>query len=188
MKKSLIISGMAAALLLSATMSYAETAADTAAPQKPACKCKADKPKPPKMDRPNLDERLKLTEEQKAKAHELRMKGHEKIKPVMEKMKVKHQEMKQVIQSNISKEEKDKKVAALKKDIQKLRQEARKIRNENTKAFESILTPEQKAEFEKIKQEAKARHEQMKKNKKPHKPGFGPEPEGQHKPPMQPQD
>lgn len=186
MKKPLIISAMTAALLLSATMSYADTTNNQSAQQKPACTC--NKPKPPQMDnhkkdRPNLDERLKLTEEQKTKAHEIRMQGHEKIKPVMKKMKAKHEEIKQVAQSNITKEEKDKKIATLKKDMQKLKQEARQIRNENTKQFEAILTPEQKAEFEKIKQEAKARHKQMKK----HKRGFGPGPDGMHRPPMQPQ-
>ncbi len=174
MKKQLIIAGIAAAMMLSTSMTFADTATDNTTPKKPTCNCKYNKQKPPKMARPSLDEQLQLTEEQKAKAHEIRMKGHEQIKPVIEKMKAKRQEIKEVAQSSLSQDKKDKKIAELKKDIKVLKQEARKIRTENTKEFESILTPEQKAQFEKIKQDARAKHKAMKKGKRPHK-GFGPQ-------------
>ena len=177
MKKSLIIAGIAA-LMLSSTMSYANTVnTDTNTQPKPPCKCKCNQQKPPKMTRQSLDDRLKLTEDQKKQAREIRMKGHEKIKPVFEKMKAKHEEIKAVKESSLSQEEKEKKITALKKDMRELKKQARDIRNENTKEFEAILTPEQKAEFEKIKQEAKERHMQMKKHKRPHHPGFGPGPQ-----------
>lgn len=172
MKKSLVIAGLAAAVMMSTSMSYAQTVA-TPTEKAPA---KAEKQLPEKGDfkkhkdgkmkpqRPNLDERLKLTEEQKQKAHEIRMDGHKKMKPVFEKMKAKKAEIKEVKNSNMSEEKKAKKIASLKKDLRKLKQEARKIQMENTKQFEAILTPEQKAEFEKIKQEgrerAKMRHMQ----------------------------
>ncbi len=171
MKKSLIIAAIAS-LMLTSTIAYADTQTNTA-PQKQPCKCQ--KHNPPQMKRQSLDDRLKLTEEQKQKAHEIRMEGHKKIKPVIEKIKAKNEEIKTVVQSNLKQAEKDKKIVALKKDIRELKQEARKIRNENTKQFEAILTPEQKAEFEKIKQEAKAKHQEMKKHKKMHKPGYGPQ-------------
>lgn len=157
MKKSLIIAGIAAfTFMISSTVCYANTPNENAGPQKPACGCEMKKP--PKMQRPNIDERLKLTDEQKEKSHQLRMKGHEKIKPVMEKMKAKHQEIKNVMNSSISQEEKDKKITVLKEDMKKLKKEARAIRMENTKEFEAILTPEQKKEFEKIKKEGKRKH------------------------------
>ena len=173
MKKSLIIAGIAA-LMLSSTMSYANTVTDTNAPKKPECNCKCQKQKPPKMTRQSLDDRLKLTDDQKKQAREIRMKGHEKIKPVFEKMKAKHEEIRTVKQSNLSEEEKAKKLTALKKDMSELKKQAREIRNENTKEFEAILTPEQKTEFEQIKKEARDRHIQMKKHRRGHHPGFGP--------------
>ncbi len=175
MKKQLIIAGIAAAMMLSTSMTFANTATDNTTPKKPTCNCKCNKQKPPKMARPSLDEQLQLTEEQKAKAHEIRMKGHEQIKPVIEKMKAKHQEIKEVAKSTLSQDKKDKKIAELKKEMKALKQEARKIRTENTKEFEAILTPEQKAKFEKIKKDARAKHKaMMKKGKRPNKE-FGPQ-------------
>ena len=135
------------------------TAADNTASVKPRCNCAENcksKMKRPPHKGPNLEERLKLTEEQKVKAKEIRMQGHEKIKPVFEQIKAKKQEIKTIKMSKIAPAEQQKKIAALKSDIKKLKTEARKIRQENMKEFEAILTPEQKAEFEKIKQEGRA--------------------------------
>ncbi len=177
MKKTLFIAGMAAAILMSTSVTYAATtnAADTKV--KPKC----EKKLPPKHgdfkgkkapgmerpDRPNLDERLKLTEEQKKQAHDIRMQGHKKMKPVFEKMKAKKEQIREIKKSDLSQEQKAKKIEPLKKDLKKLKQEARKIRMENTKEFEAILTPEQKAEFEKIKQEGREKAKQHKMKKRP---------------------
>ena len=185
MKKTLFIAGMAAAILMSTSMSFAATTASTDAKAKTTC----EKKLPPKHGefkgprhhkgdkankpaRPNLDERLKLTEEQKKQAHDIRMDGHKKMKPVFDKMMAKKAEMKKVAESDLSQDKKDKKMASLKKDMKQLKQEARKIRMENTKQFEAILTPEQKAEFDKIKQEGRERAKQhhMKKQPCPVKP------------------
>ena len=69
-----------------------------------------------------------------------------------------------------------KKITQLKEELQTVKNEAKNIRTENRKEFEAILTSEQKAEFEKIKQEGKDRvkryHEEAKNqpcNKKPQK-------------------
>lgn len=177
MKKNLLIAGIAA-LLLSTTVSYADTDnLEQSLPKKPTCTCDCHKKQPPRMQKPNFDERLKLTDEQKKQAKEIRMKGHEKIKPVMEQIKTKHEEIKKVANSDISKAKKEKQIKALKQDIQKLKQQARTIRNENTKEFEAILTDEQKAEFTKIKEEAKAKYAEMKKRQHPPKKhNFGPRP------------
>ena len=164
MKKTLILASVAA-LMLSSTAVFAEDAkTDVKSTIKSTnIEKKFDK----KRQRPNLDDKLKLSEEQKKKAHDLRMQGHEKIKPVMQKMKAKHDELKSVMDSDLTIDAKNKKINTLEKELLALKQEARKIRTENMKAFEAILTPEQKAEFDKIKKDAADRHkkhmEQMKK-------------------------
>lgn len=84
-----------------------------------------------------LSDELKLTDEQKTKAKELRKASREKIKPLMDEMKT-------------------------------LREKMDTIRNENMKAFEELLTPEQKEAFEKIKADRKAKFDKM--QKKPHRP------------------
>lgn len=177
MKKSLFIAGLATALMMSASLSYAATTNTTDVKpqqkyekkfQQKDCKCKKDI----KNRKPNLDERLNLTEEQKQKAHDLRMDGHKKMKPVFDKIAAKKAEIKKVEESNISQDKKDKKIQSLKNDIKTLRQEAKKIRIDNAKQFEAILTPEQKTEFEKIKQEGREKakgHHKMKKQDFPDK-------------------
>lgn len=168
MKKTLILAGICT-FLLSSTMSIA-TAADTSTQIKPKCNCtqnyKKEMKRPPHKG-PNLEERLKLTDEQKSQAKEIRMQGHEKIKPVFEQIKAKKQEIKTVKDSNLSDTEKEKKIAPLKADIKKLKIEAKKIRQENMKDFEAILTPSQKTEFEKIKQEGRENFKKY--HKKGHK-------------------
>lgn len=165
MKKTLILASVAA-LMLSSTAVFAE---DIKTDVKSTIKNtniekKFDKKR---QQRPNIDDKLKLSEEQKKKAHDLRMQGHEKIKPVMQKMKAKHDELKSVMDSDLTIDAKNKKINTLEKELLALKQEARKIRTENMKAFEAILTPEQKAEFDKIKKDAADRHkkhmEQLKK-------------------------
>lgn len=73
-----------------------------------------------------LAERLKLTDEQKTKADEIRKAGREKMNPLI------RQEM-------------------------ELRKEMDIIRSQNMEEFESILTDEQKTEFQKIKNEKRKR-------------------------------
>ena len=85
-----------------------------------------------------LAEDLNLTEEQQAKAKEMRQNAREKIKPLIDERKA-------------------------------IREKMDSIRKENMKAFEELLTPEQKATFEKIKAERKARHDKMMK-KHHHRP------------------
>ena len=84
-----------------------------------------------------LADDLQLSEQQRAKAKEMRTAAREKIKPLLDEMKA-------------------------------LRQKMDTIRDENMKAFEEILTPEQKETFEKIKAERKAKHEKMKRHHRHH--------------------
>ena len=167
MKKSLIIAGLAASVLLTSSMDNAAVSQSVPSnDRQPAIEKqfpqKYDK-KFDKKQRPSIDERLKLTEEQKKQAHEIRMQGHEQIKPVFEKIKAKKAEIKEIAENTkLSDEQKTKKIDALEVDILKLKQEARKIRMQNTKDFEAILTPEQKAEFNKMKQEGRKMHKMRK--------------------------
>lgn len=158
MKNNLIISALAATVLMSSGMSFAATNPEPTAPQTQQCQKDIGNPNHNKMNRPNLDELLNLSETQKQKAHEIRMNGHQKIRPVIEKIKAKKAEIKAVEMSKLPQAEKDKKIATLKEELKPLKQEARKIRTENTKEFEAILTPEQKVKFENFKKEHKNRH------------------------------
>ncbi len=107
-----------------------------------------------------IDRRLNLTEKQKEQIEKNKAKDREKIKPVMEKMKAKHQELHKIYtDESLTKEQKDKKAEAVKKDLNKLRVQADNCRKQNMKNFESVLTKEQKTEFEKIKKEQKAEME-----------------------------
>jgi len=61
------------------------------------------------------------------------------------------------------------KIKPLLDQMKVLREKMDKIRQENMAAFEKLLTPEQKAAFEKIKAERKTKHEKMMK-KNHHRP------------------
>ena len=102
-----------------------------------------------------FEQRLGLSEEQKAQAKLLRKQGFEKIKPVIDKLKARENEFEMVKGSTLAQEEKDTKLNTLKEDIIGLKKQAHDIRKENMKEFESILTPEQKKIFKEMKQEGK---------------------------------
>lgn len=139
-----------------------------------------------------IDKRLGLTEQQKQKLEKNKEKDKAKIKPIMEKIKADKKELGEIYSNpSLTKEEKDKKAEKIKKDLYKQKAQADKCRKENMKNFESVLTKDQKAEFEKIKQEQKAEMEKRKaefeknhpefKGKRPPKfdgkrPGFGENP------------
>lgn len=120
------------------------------------------------------DARLKLTEEQKCICEKNRQEGREKMRPVFEDMKAKKMKINEISASNLPQEEKDKQIKAIKIDLAVLRDKAHCLRDENMKQFESILTPAQKAELEKIKQEH--RKEMEKRHKKYAKPMMSPSP------------
>lgn len=129
--------------------------------------------------RQELDNRLKLSEEQQAQAKEIRLQGREKIKPVMEKMRAKHEEFMAAKKSAVSKEEKQKIFTQFRTDMKALRKEADIVREENLKQFESILTSAQKAEFKKYRDEKKKQRKEFFKrhHKKPcNKPFTGEKP------------
>lgn len=110
------------------------------------------KPAPPRVD---LDKKLKLTDEQKVKAREIRMQGHKEIKPLFEKLKSKQEQKRALMNSTISKKEQIEMIDKLNDDISSLKRQIHEIRVKNMKEFESILTPKQKKTLDKIKMESR---------------------------------
>lgn len=187
LKKSLI---MASVLVFASTaMCYAEenaaqkavapAAPAVAAPAVPHCK------KPPmnpefKKRQEAFEKRLKLTDEQKAKAEQIRQKGHEQMKPIMEKLKEKRMEADAVKRSRMAVEMQQEKLAELHKEIRALKRAAHELRMQNMQEFEAILTKKQLKELRKMKEEGRKNFEKRhKKGGHPHfdgpRPGFGPE-------------
>lgn len=174
MKKTLIL----ASLLIFATSmaSFAATEKTVQTEQvpnvnsaKPYCKMPPP-PKGPDFQKRNeeFEKRINLTDEQKAKAKELREQGFEKMKPIMEKMKEKQDSLKK-----LEKSEDVQNVQQLHKELGALKREAHEIRMQNMKEFESILTKKQQQELKKMKEEGRKNFEKNMKNRPEFKPGTG---------------
>ena len=122
-------------------------------------------PTPPSAEkmaqkRAEFENKLKLTDEQKAQAKEIRLKGHEEMKPIMEQMKAKKIEFDTVKKDgSLTVAEQTEKLNALRAEMKTLRKQAKDLRIKNMQEFESILTSEQKETLQKIKKE---HHEKMK--------------------------
>lgn len=162
MKKTLIITA-----LLMATCGMAVNAAETTQHPKPQPTCNCQRPpKGPDFAKRNaeFEKRLKLTDEQKAKAKELRQKGFEEMKPLMDKIKEKRAEIETVKLSRISVQAQNEKIEQLKKEIGALRNEMHRLRMENMKNFEAILTKSQLKELKKMKEEGRKKFDKEFKN------------------------
>ncbi len=102
-----------------------------------------------------FEQKLGLTEAQKAQVKELRIQGHKKMKPVMEQIKLKKQEARVVKLSRISVEMQNEKLAVINKELAELEKQAKEIRKQNMKDFESILTRDQKKILKQMKKEGR---------------------------------
>lgn len=173
MKKTLI---MASVIIFAAsTAVFAQDTQNTQTPSNPPAKCNCQRPpKGPDFAKRHaeFEQRLKLTDEQKAKAKELREQGFEKMKPIMEKIKEKRAEIQTVKQDTT--EAGKAKLEQLQKEIGALKQEAHRLRMENMKAFEGILTKSQLKELQKMKEEGRKKFDKEFK-KHPHRGEFGPQ-------------
>ena len=105
-----------------------------------------------------FESRLKLTEEQKIKAKEIRISGHEKIKPVIEQIISKKQEAKMVKMSRIAVEVQEERLKVIDAELKVLEKKAHNIRKANMKEFESILTREQKKILKQMKNEGRKKY------------------------------
>lgn len=124
-----------------------------------------DVPPPPPCPKAKADfeKRLKLTEEQKKLAKQLRMKGHEEMKPIIEKMRELRLEKEAVLKSRMAGAMQQEKIAEINAKIKDLRKQAHELRVKNMKEFEAILTDKQKKELKKMKEEGRKNFEKSKK-------------------------
>lgn len=150
MKKALILTAILA--LTTTTVLASEAPATT---DKAKCKAPCAGQMPPRgmhHKRPpmNFEKRLNLTDAQKAKIEKQREKDKAKMEPIRKQIKEKQKAKFEIIKKY---EEKDADLIKLNNEIKVLKAQEHKIMEENRKAFESVLTKEQKAELEKIKAE-----------------------------------
>lgn len=109
--------------------------------------------RPPKV---NLDKKLKLTDDQKAKAKEQRMQTREQMEPIMNAIRTKHEQKELIKRSkDITTEAKVEQIEKLNNQINALNKQARDLRLKNERDFESLLTTKQKKELDKIKADRK---------------------------------
>lgn len=111
-----------------------------------------------------LDDRLHLTQEQKDYIKSSREKYLNDVSKNISKMVELHKKIKEVYSQDIPKYQADIKTAGYKTELAKVSQEAMKQRSEHRKNFESILTKEQKEEFQKMKNE-RMQKRQIERNK-----------------------
>ena len=179
-KKTLILAALAAftlngaiaadAITTPASTPAAQTqqAAPAETPTVKTDKAQFDAPPPPpckKREKANaeFEKRLKLTDEQKAKAKELRLKGHEQMEPIIAKIKDLKQEKDMVLKSRMAVQMQQEKIAEIDAQIKDLKKQARELRIQNMKEFESILCHQQKKELQKMKKEGRKKFEKARK-------------------------
>ena len=165
MKKLLILTAIAALTTTTAL------AADTApAPEKTNCtKCPLAGKMPPKdMHRrgpgAEFEQRLNLTDKQKEKINKQREADRKKMEPLRKQIAEKQRAKFEIFKKY---EETDQELIKINEEIKVLKDKEHKIMENNRKNFESILTKEQKAELEKIKEEHKKNFEERKGPKPP---------------------
>lgn len=151
-KKTLIIASIIA---LTTTTAFAGEAKTTQT-QKPKPNCESCKKMPPKDFRrggPEMfEQRLKLTDKQKAQIQKNREADRAKLDPIMKQIREKEHAKREIFKKY---EQTDPELIKLNKDIKVLKEKRHKIMEQNRKSFEAMLTKEQKAELEKIKAEHK---------------------------------
>ena len=150
MKKALILTAILALTTTTVIASEAPTASEKA-----KCNAPCAGQMPPRgmhkmPPRPDFEKRLNLTDAQKAKVEKQREKDKAKMEPIRKQIREKQKAKFEIIKKY---EEKDADLIKLNNEIKVLKDKEHKIMEENRKAFESILTKEQKAELEKIKAE-----------------------------------
>lgn len=106
-----------------------------------------------------FEQKLGLTEEQKAKVREMRVQDAQKMKPVLEQIKAKKQEARAIKKSRMAVEMQEEKLAQIDKELAALEKKANAIKKQNMKDFESILTKDQKKILKNMKKEGRKNFE-----------------------------
>ncbi len=120
-----------------------------------------------------IEKKLNLTDEQKAKIEKAQKLNEEKLTAISVQIKEKKQQIRETIENRkLSDEKKSEETAKLLKELDALKLQAKDLRKANYEAFENNLTEKQKKKFEKIKQdrkkEMKKRAQNFEKMKKKH--------------------
>ena len=102
-----------------------------------------------------LNEKLNLSEKQQELLKKNRSNHKREMKKIVDKMQKLHDDIREVYLSGIPKFQADLKTAPMKAQLVSLKQNADKLRLEHRKAFESVLTTEQKAIFDEMKKDSK---------------------------------
>ncbi|MCQ2753709.1 MAG: Spy/CpxP family protein refolding chaperone [bacterium] len=139
-----------------------------------ACSYAADTKTTPKKQRPVItqeqmqkmkaereaafEQKLNLTDEQKAKAKEFRTQAHEKLAPIMKQIKENRQEAFAIKKARGDVKTQEEKLTKLDNEFKELQKEMHKIRQQNMKDFESILTADQKKILKNMKKEGRNRY------------------------------
>lgn len=193
MKKTLILASLL--VFATSTQTFANQPPVQTTAEKPTVEQQAaPQVQPPKAPQCKFDKkaefekRLKLTDEQKAKAKALREKGHEEMKPIMDAIRVKREEIKTVRLSRIAVQAQQEKIDKIRGEIRELNKKAHEIRMKNMKEFEAILTKKQLKELNKMKAEGRKKFEKEFKNKHhgEFRPPFPPEFDPDHRHPHHP--
>lgn len=125
-----------------------------------------------KKHRPNLKKELKLTQFQEKQANDLREISRKKIKPLVDQMWAEKHKLRALEESSTSS---NKDIMATRAKIKELREQIRKVHEDDLDQFESILTPQQKTKFEKIKKDHfDKRNQMMRKDFRSHHEGEPP--------------
>lgn len=101
----------------------------------------------------SLEDKLNLTDKQKAQVKANRIKARKEMKPIITAIGDKKEAILDVMDSDLPKDQQEVKIKALKEEIKALHKQANTLREKNMKEFENLLTAEQKVKFEKIKKE-----------------------------------
>lgn len=157
MKKLAIL---ASALCVFATSGMAVNAAPVAPDNhQPQQMSREEMMKQRKAHEAAFEQKLGLTEAQKAKAKKLRIEGHKKMRPVIEEIKSKKQEAEAIKRSKMAIRMQEEELAKIDTDLKVLEKKAHKIRQQNMKDFESILTKDQKKILNQMKEEGRKNFE-----------------------------
>ena len=154
MKKALILTAIIALTTTTAIAADNAKTEDTACTK---CPCQTVGKMPPRdMHRrgpgAEFEKRLNLTDAQKEKIKKQREADRKKMDPLRKQIGEKERAKFEIFKKY---EETDKDLIKLNEEIKVLKDKEHKIMEANRKSFESILTKDQKAELEKIKEEHK---------------------------------
>lgn len=157
MKRTLLALSIIAALGLNSLGAKAEPSKNFDSDFK---NCKTEFCKKVKAESDRISKELNLTETQKTQAKHLRESARSTIQPLFQQMRTERQKLRELRQSNASADT----ISIQKEKLKALHLQLQTLRKDHMQKFEAILTPDQKAKFEKVIAEKKAKMEEFKKS------------------------